>query len=210
MTILEQISTDVYDGELDDVVSHIKQALAEGITPKDVLDNGLLDGMDKVGEDFKNGELFVPEVLLSAKTMDAGMIEIKPLLNDEDVTSKGVVVMATVKGDLHDIGKKLVCMMLEGAGFTVHDLGVDVPPEAIVDAVKEYQPDIVGMSAMLTTTLLATQDSVELLRKDATTHDVKIMIGGAPANPDMATEMGANYSPDASAAVELAVALLDQ
>lgn len=208
MDILEMIANDVVEGEMDEVADHVQEALDAGIEPKSVLDDGMLKGMNTVSELFKEGEMFVPEVLMSAKTMDEGMEILKPLLKEGDVTKAGVIVMATVKGDLHDIGKKLVCMMLEGAGFEVHDLGVDVTPEEICDAVKDKNPDIVGMSAMLTTTMLSMQDTVALLKQDAETQNVKIMIGGAPANPDAATEMGANYSPDASAAVDLAVSLI--
>jgi 5-methyltetrahydrofolate--homocysteine methyltransferase len=208
MDILELIANDVVEGEMDEIADHVQEALDAGMAPKEVLDNGMLKGMNIVGEQFKEGEMFVPEVLMSAKTMDEGMEILKPLLKEGDVTKAGVIVMATVKGDLHDIGKKLVCMMLEGAGFEIHDLGVDVTPEAIRDAVKDKNPDIVGMSAMLTTTMLSMQDTVALLKQDATTQNVKIMIGGAPANPDVATEMGANYSADASAAVDLAVSLV--
>jgi 5-methyltetrahydrofolate--homocysteine methyltransferase len=193
---------------MDEIADHVQEALDAGMAPKEVLDNGMLKGMNIVGEQFKEGEMFVPEVLMSAKTMDEGMEILKPLLKEGDVTKAGVIVMATVKGDLHDIGKKLVCMMLEGAGFEIHDLGVDVTPEEIRDAVKDKNPDIVGMSAMLTTTMLSMQDTVALLKQDAATQNVKIMIGGAPANPDVATEMGANYSADASAAVDLAVSLV--
>jgi len=208
MDILELIANDVVDGEMDEIAEHVQKALDDGVAPKSVLDDGMLKGMNIVGEQFKEGEMFVPEVLMSAKTMDEGMEVLKPHLQEGDVTKAGVIVMATVKGDLHDIGKKLVCMMLEGAGFEIHDLGVDVTPEAIRDAVKEKNPDIVGMSAMLTTTMLSMQDTVALLKQDNVTQNVKIMIGGAPANPDVATEMGANYSADASAAVDLAVSLI--
>lgn len=208
MDILEMIANDVLEGEMDEIADHVQEALDAGIEAKDVLDNGMLKGMNEVGELFKEGEMFVPEVLMSAKTMDEGMELIKPLLKEGDVKKAGVIVMATVKGDLHDIGKKLVCMMLEGAGFEVYDLGVDVTPEAISEAVKEKKPDIVGMSAMLTTTMLSMQDTCAMLRQDGETKDTKIMIGGAPANPDVALEMGANYSADASAAVDLAVSLM--
>ncbi len=208
MNILEIIANDILDGEMDEIADHVQEALDAGIAPKTILDDGMLKGMNTVGDLFKEGEMFVPEVLMSAKTMDEGMEILKPLLKEGDATKAGVVVMATVKGDLHDIGKKLVCMMLEGAGFEIHDLGVDVTPEEIRDAVKDKNPDIVGMSAMLTTTMLSMQDTVALLKQDEGTKDVKIMIGGAPANPDVATEMGANYSADASAAVDLAVSLV--
>ena len=208
MDIIEIIANDVVEGEMDEIADHVQQALDDGMEAKNVLDDGMLKGMNTVGELFKEGEMFVPEVLMSAKTMDMGMEILKPLLKEGDVTKAGVIVMATVKGDLHDIGKKLVCMMLEGAGFEVLDLGVDVTPEAIRDAVKDKNPDIVGMSAMLTTTMLSMQDTVALLKQDNETQNVKIMIGGAPANPDVATEMGANYSADASAAVDLAVSLV--
>ena len=135
MDILETIANDVVEGEMDEITEHVQEALDSGLEAKTVLDEGMLKGMNTVGELFKEGEMFVPEVLMSAKTMDEGMQLIKPLLKEGDVTKAGVIVMATVKGDLHDIGKKLVCMMLEGAGFEVYDLGVDVTPEAITEAV---------------------------------------------------------------------------
>jgi len=165
-------------------------------------------GMNVVGEKFKNGEMFVPEVLIASKAMNSGMEIIKPLLKEGDVTSKGKAVFATVKGDLHDIGKKLVCMMMESSGYEVVDLGVDASPEKIVEAVKEHDADIVGMSAMLTTTMLAMKQTVEALKENGLYGDVKVMIGGAPVTVNYAEEIGANYSPDSTEAVELANTLM--
>jgi len=208
MEILNKISEYVVDGEIGEIMDAVQEALDGGVAAKDVLNEGLLVGMSKVGDLFKEGEMFVPEVLISAKTMETGMSLIKPLLVSGDIEIKGKILMATVKGDLHDIGKKLVCMMLEGAGFEIKDLGVDVSPEAICEGVKEYQPDLVGMSAMLTTTMLSMKDTVEALKANGLYNGVKVMIGGAPVNEGYGEEIGAKYSADATGAVDLAKALV--
>ena len=202
MEELKNIFQCVVDGELDEIEELIDAALEAGCTPKQILDDGLLAGMAEVGEQFKVGDMFVPEVLIAAKTMDAGMIKIKPMLLDGDMKQVGTIILATVKGDLHDIGKKLVGMMLEGAGFKVVDLGVDVTPEAICEAIKEQQPDIIGMSAMLTTTRLEMKATAEAMKAGGL--DAKIMVGGAPVDQNFADTFGANYSTNASTAVELA------
>lgn len=208
MEVLKSIFDCVVDGEIEEIEELIDAALAAGCTAKQILDDGLLAGMGEVGEQFKVGDMFVPEVLISAKTMDAGMTKIKPLLNDGDVASIGTIVLATVKGDLHDIGKKLVGMMLEGAGFKVIDIGVDAAPEAICAAIKEYQPDLVGMSAMLTTTRLSMQETAEMMRAQGL--DTKIMVGGAPVDQKFADTFGGNYSTNASTAVDLAMELMKE
>ena len=202
MEELKNIFQCVVDGELDEIEELIDAALEAGCTAKQILDDGLLAGMAEVGEQFKVGDMFVPEVLIAAKTMDAGMIKIKPMLRDGDMKQVGTIILATVKGDLHDIGKKLVGMMLEGAGFKVVDLGVDVTPEAICEAIKEQQPDIIGMSAMLTTTRLEMKATAEAMKAGGL--DAKIMVGGAPVDQNFADTFGANYSTNASTAVELA------
>ena len=202
MEELKNIFQCVVDGELDEIEELIDAALEAGCTAKQILDDGLLAGMAEVGEQFKVGDMFVPEVLIAAKTMDAGMIKIKPMLLDGDMKQVGTIILATVKGDLHDIGKKLVGMMLEGAGFKVVDLGVDVTPEAICEAIKEQQPDIIGMSAMLTTTRLEMKATAEAMKAGGL--DAKIMVGGAPVDQNFADTFGANYSTNASTAVELA------
>ena len=202
MEELKNIFQCVVDGELDEIEELIDAALEAGCTAKQILDDGLLAGMAEVGEQFKVGDMFVPEVLIAAKTMDAGMVKIKPMLLDGDMKQVGTIILATVKGDLHDIGKKLVGMMLEGAGFKVVDLGVDVTPEAICEAIKEQQPDIIGMSAMLTTTRLEMKATAEAMKAGGL--DAKIMVGGAPVDQNFADTFGANYSTNASTAVELA------
>jgi len=202
MEELKNIFQCVVDGELDEIEELIDAALEAGCTAKQILDDGLLAGMAEVGEQFKVGDMFVPEVLIAAKTMDAGMVKIKPMLLDGDMKQVGTIILATVKGDLHDIGKNLVGMMLEGAGFKVVDLGVDVTPEAICAAIKEQQPDIIGMSAMLTTTRLEMKATAEAMKAGGL--DAKIMVGGAPVDQNFADTFGANYSTNASTAVELA------
>ena len=202
MEELKNIFQCVVDGELDEIEELIDAALEAGCTAKQILDDGLLAGMAEVGEQFKVGDMFVPEVLIAAKTMDAGMIKIKPMLLEGDMKQVGTIILATVKGDLHDIGKKLVGMMLEGAGFKVVDLGVDVTPEAICEAIKEQQPDIIGMSAMLTTTRLSMKETAEAMQAGGL--NAKIMVGGAPVDQNFADTFGANYSTNASTAVDLA------
>lgn len=207
--LFEQISECVVEGQTKKVVSLVEQAISEGIAPKDIINEGLLAGMNEVGILFKEGELFVPEVLVSSKAMNAGMELLKPLLKQGDITRRGKVLLATVKGDLHDIGKKLVGMMLESSGYEIVDLGVDVAPEQIVEAAKEQEPDIVGMSAMLTTTMMAMKDTVENFKESGLYDRIKIMVGGAPVSAKFAEEIGVNYAGDASAAVELANKLME-
>jgi 5-methyltetrahydrofolate--homocysteine methyltransferase len=180
------------------------KALADGVKPKQILDDGLLIGMAVVGERFKRSEMFVPEVLMAAKAMTEGLNIIKPLLAGEDAKGKGTVVLGTVKGDLHDIGKRIVAMMFEGAGFDVIDLGYDVAPEAFVSKVKETNACIVGMSAMLTTTMMQMKITVDALKEAGLYDKVGVMVGGAPLTVEYAEGIGAKYSPDAQVAVEVA------
>jgi len=206
--ILSQIADAVEDGEIEEAAELTQDALNDGETPHDILNEGLLSGMAEVGKYFKAGEMFVPEVLQSAQALDAGMQLLKPLLNASDLSNKGRIVFCTVKGDLHDIGKKLCIMLLEGAGYEVIDIGVDVPKEEIVDAVKKESPDILAMSAMLTTTMGAMDEAVDALKAAGLT-DVKVMIGGAPLSAEYATNLAVNYSEDAVASVDLADALMN-
>ncbi|SKC39615.1 corrinoid protein [Maledivibacter halophilus] len=209
MSILyEQMAESIENGMVSKVKELTQKALDEGCEPKEIISNGLLPGMNEVGILFKEGELFVPEVLVAAKAMSAGMELIKPLLKDGEVQSAGKCLFATVKGDLHDIGKKLVSMLMEGAGYEIIDLGVDIDPESIVEEVKKHKPDLVGMSAMLTTTMVAMKDTVEALKENGLYEKVKVMIGGAPVTGKYADEIGAYYSEDASAAVDLANQLI--
>lgn len=205
--ILNQIAEELRKGQVNKVKELTQQALDQGLGVKEIMNDGLLKGMAVVGDLFRDGEMFVPEVLMASKAMNTGMELIKPLLKEGDMETKGVCVFATVKGDLHDIGKKLVMMMMESAGYFVVDLGIDVAPEKIVKAVKDNNADIVGMSAMLTTTMMVMKETTKQL-KEAGLDNVKIMVGGAPITDKFAQEMGAYYSPDASSAIELANSLI--
>jgi 5-methyltetrahydrofolate--homocysteine methyltransferase len=203
--MLEKIAADLYEGEDDSVAELVQQALDQGLAPNQVLQGGLIAGMDQVGKDFKAGDLFVPEVLIAARAMHAGMDVLRPLLAETDSISAGKYLIGTVKGDLHDIGKNLVRMMLEGAGFETIDLGTDVEPQTFVDAVREHQPVLVGMSALLTTTMVQMKATVEALEEAGLRDSVKIMVGGAPVTDAFAGQIGADaYAPDAASAVDRA------
>lgn len=203
--ILQQIASNLYNGEQEPVAQLVQQGLDQGMTPAELLNGGLIAGMDEVGKDFKAGELFVPEVLIAARAMQAGMNILRPLLAESDVPTAGKYVIGTVRGDLHDIGKNLVRMMLEGAGFETIDLGTDVAPEDFVTAVREHQPQLLGMSALLTTTMVNMKSTVEALEEAGLRDAVKIMVGGAPVTVAFAQEIGADaYAPDAASAVDTA------
>ncbi|MDR1247389.1 MAG: corrinoid protein [Clostridiales Family XIII bacterium] len=208
MAILEEISEMVQKGKAKDVVALVNQALEQGLLAQEILDKGLLKGMSELGVRFKNNEVFVPEVLIAARALNQGSAVLKSKLVEEGAKTVGTVVLATVAGDLHDIGKNLVRMMMEGVGLTVVDLGVDVPDDKIVEAVKEHNPDIVALSALLTTTM-AQQDSVIKALQTAGLRDkVKVMVGGAPITQSFCDKIGADaYTPDASSAAELAKSL---
>jgi 5-methyltetrahydrofolate--homocysteine methyltransferase len=207
--LLEQISTAVIEGDLDEIQDLTDDALNEGLSAGEILDKGLLPGMDYVGVEFKAGNMFVPEVLRSAKTMQISMGMLKPLLAESGAQMVGKVLLGTVKGDLHDIGKNLVGMMCEGAGFEVKDIGKDVSPETFVEAVKEYEPDIVGMSALLTTTMRAMESTIKVLEEAGVRDKVRIMIGGAPVTQAFAEQIGADgYASNAASASDLAKKLM--
>lgn len=209
MQYLQQINESVKSGNVKGVQNGIKEALADQAEPKVILEAGLLSAMEEIGIKFKNNEVFVPEVLIAARAMNAGMELLKPSLIETGVESRGKVVLGTVKGDLHDIGKNLVRMMFEGAGLTVHDLGVDVSAEAFVEAVDKYQPQILGMSALLTTTMGEMRAVIEALEKAGLRDRVKIMVGGAPVTSSFADEIGADlYGADAAEAADLAKSLV--
>jgi 5-methyltetrahydrofolate--homocysteine methyltransferase len=193
----------LYEGKHKEVQALTEQALAEGLPVDDVLEDGLIAGMRVVGEDFKHNRIFVPEVLLAARAMKAGMSVLRPLLTArKDAGSQGTVVMGTVKGDLHDIGKNLVGMMAEGAGFTIVDLGTDTSADEFVRAIVDNDAAIVGMSALLTTTMIYMKTVVETVR--AKGLDVKIAVGGAPVTQQFCNDIGADgYAADAASAVEL-------
>ena len=176
----------------------------------EILSEGLIAGMDVVGRKFKANEMYIPEVLIAARAMHAAMDILKPLLAETGVKSKGIAIIGTVQGDLHDIGKNLVAMMLEGAGFSVVDVGVDIPAEKYVEAAKENKAQIVGLSALLTTTMPSMKEIIEALRKDPDTKDVKVIIGGAPVTQEYADSIGADgYAADASSAVDISEKLLN-
>jgi 5-methyltetrahydrofolate--homocysteine methyltransferase len=203
--ILQEIASNLYDGEDEKVAELVQDALDQEMGPGEILAGGLIAGMDEVGKDFKAGDLFVPEVLIAARAMHAGMGVLRPLLAESDIPSAGKYLIGTVEGDLHDIGKNLVRMMLEGAGFEAIDLGTDVKPDGFVEAVREHQPQIVGMSALLTTTMVNMKTTIEALEEAGLRESVKIMVGGAPVTAAFAEEIGADgYAPDAASAVDVA------
>lgn len=203
MLDLNEISEALQRGDAGKVEELVRLALAEKLSPKEILENSLIKGMNIIGVKFKNNEVYVPEVLIAARAMHAGMDVLKPKLVETGVKNIGKVVIGTVKGDLHDIGKNLVKMMLEGAGFEVIDLGVDVSADKFVSAVKEYKPNILGMSALLTTTMVNMVDVIKSLQLSDLREKVKVMIGGAPITQNYAEQIGADgYSPDAASAAE--------
>jgi 5-methyltetrahydrofolate--homocysteine methyltransferase len=203
--ILQEIASNLYSGANVAVAELVQKALDQGMDPQEILAGGLIAGMDEVGRDFKAGELFVPEVLIAARAMHAGMDVLRPLLAESDVPSAGRFLIGTVEGDLHDIGKNLVRMMIEGAGFETIDLGTDVKPGAFVDAVRQHQPRIVGMSALLTTTMVNMRTTIDALEEAGLRDSIKVMVGGAPVTDAFAREIGADaYAPDAATAVEVA------
>jgi 5-methyltetrahydrofolate--homocysteine methyltransferase len=203
--ILQQISSSLYDGDDQAVGELVQKALDQGLSPSSILQGGLIAGMDVVGRDFKAGELFVPEVLVAARAMHAGMNVLRPLLAESEAPSAGKYLIGTVKGDLHDIGKNLVKMMLEGAGFEIIDLGTDVDPQAFVAGVRDHRPSVVGMSALLTTTMVQMKSTIEALEEAGLRDSVKIMVGGAPVTDGFAKQIGADaFAPDAATAVDVA------
>ena len=206
--VLQELYQSVLEGQRDVVQEKVEQALSSGENPADVL-NAMVTAMGEVGRLFEEGEYFVPEMLIAARAMKTGMDILKPQLVDADIQPAGTIIAGTVKGDLHDIGKNLVCMMLEGAGFHVIDLGTDVPAETFISAVKEHQPDFVAMSALLTTTMPNMQTTIEAMKEAGVRDQVKVMIGGAPITDAYAEKIGADgYAADASRAVKLAKSLL--
>jgi len=203
--ILSDISTLVIEGNFEDMPDKTNAAVEEGLSAEEVLNNGLMPGMDHVGVEFKAGNMFVPEVLRSAKAMQAAMSIIRPMLVETGTETKGTILLGTVAGDLHDIGKNLVGMMCEGAGFEIIDLGKDVEPETFVEAVKEHKPKILGMSALLTTTMRAMERTIKALDEAGVRDTVKIMIGGAPVTQSFADDIGADgYAPNAASASDMA------
>jgi len=207
--LLELMMDDLYDGYAEEVVAEVEEALARDMTPYDVLTQGLVAGMEIVGNDFRDGVLFVPEVLMAAKAMKAGMVILRPLLAETGAPKLGSMVIGTVKGDIHDIGKNLVAMMLEGAGFEVINLGINCDVDMFMAALEEHQPDIVGMSALLTTTMPYMRVVIDALKEANIRQNYIVMVGGAPLNEAFAEDIGADaYCRDAAVAVETAKKLV--
>jgi corrinoid protein of di/trimethylamine methyltransferase len=203
--LYELMGEDLYDGYAEEVVEEVEEALSRGMTPYDVLTDGLVAGMDIVGEDFRDGILFVPEVLMAAKAMKAGMAILRPLLAETGAPQVGKLVIGTVKGDIHDIGKNLVGMMMEGAGFEVIDLGINNSVEDYLAAIRENKPDILGMSALLTTTMPYMKVVIQSLKDEGIRQDIIVLVGGAPLNDAFAEDIEADaYCRDAAVAVETA------
>lgn len=198
----------IYSGDFEKAVEITQNALDTGVTAKSVLNDGLIKGMEKVGADFKSGELFLPEVLLAARAMKAAMGILKPQLANSGVEPIGKVILGTVAGDIHDIGKNLVGMMLEGSGFEVIDIGCDVPPEKFIETIQKEDIQVIGMSAMLTTTMMMMKETIQKMKERDLYPKVKVMVGGAPVTPEFAQDIGAFYSSDAAEAVDLAKKLI--
>jgi 5-methyltetrahydrofolate--homocysteine methyltransferase len=207
--IYERISTAIMEGDSETIGSLVQKGLDQGLAAKDILDNGMVVGMTEVGVRFRAGDMFVPEVLMSADAMQAGLNVLRPHLVASGVKLIGKIVMGTVKGDLHDIGKNLVNMMCEGAGFEIIDIGFNADPEKFIDAIKEHQPDVVGMSAMLTTTMRAMAHTIKAIEEAGLRDKVKIMVGGAPVDAAFAERIGADgYGSNAPAGSDLAKKLV--
>jgi len=208
MDNLISIANSLYEGDYAAVTDLVQKSVDLGLPPANILQEGLIAGMDRVGRDFKEGILFVPEVLIAARAMHAGMDILRPLLAKSGVKSAGKCVIGSVQGDLHDIGKNLVKMMLEGAGYETIDLGTDVKPEAFVEAVREHKPKLVGLSALLTTTMVNMKTIIGALQEAGLRSSVKIIVGGAPVTESFARDCGADgYASNAASAVEVARAL---
>jgi 5-methyltetrahydrofolate--homocysteine methyltransferase len=208
--ILKPINNGILEGKKDIVSQGVQDAIEAEVPPDVILNKGLIPPMAEVGRLYEEGEYFVPEMLISARAMQAGMSILKPLLIEADVKPAGIIVIGTVQGDLHDIGKNLVSMMMEGAGFEVIDLGTDIPTDMFIDAILENKADIVALSALLTTTMPQQQAVIEKIKETDLRKNVKVIIGGAPVTENYANEICADgYAPDASAAANLAKNLMN-
>lgn len=205
MSILNEISEYLQKGRAKNVKALVQQALEEGVNPKDILNEGLLSGMTVIGGKFKRNEVFVPEVLVAARALNAGLSILEPKLIEVGNEPIGKAIVGTVQGDLHDIGKNLVVMMLKGAGFDVVDIGIDVAPETFFQKAEEENADIICMSALLTTTMGKMKENIDLLKEKNVRDKYIVMVGGAPVNEEFAEEIGADYyTPDAATAAEVA------
>jgi 5-methyltetrahydrofolate--homocysteine methyltransferase len=209
MADLQKIADGVIKGQAEEVAKLVQQALDEKMPPQQILNEGLIGGMNFIGKRFKNNEVYVPEVLIAARAMHRGMTVLKPILVASGVQPIAKIAVGTVKGDLHDIGKNLVIMMLQGAGFETEDLGIDLPPEKFIEAAKQGN-QIIGLSALLTTTMPAMKKVIDVFKETGIRDKVKIMVGGAPVTQEYADEIGADgYAPDAASAVDKAKELLN-
>ncbi|MEL7564169.1 MAG: corrinoid protein [Dehalobacterium sp.] len=201
MTLFEELKHTIVTGNADLAKEYTEKAIQEGCSVSDILNLGLIAGMNEIGAKFKNNQIYVPDVLVAARAMHFGMAVIKPLLAESGIKEKGILVIGTVKGDLHDIGKNLVGMMMEGAGYKVIDLGIDVPVEKFIEAVNIHKPQFVGLSALLTTTLSEMKKVIDILREK--NEKVKVIVGGAPVSQEFADQIGADaYAPDAASCVD--------
>ena len=206
MSVLTEMSEMLQKGKTKEVAALVQKALDEGISPKKVLDDGLMAGMNIIGERFKNNDIFIPEVLIAARAMAAGTDILRPLLSGGDDDHKGTIIIGTIKDDLHDIGKNIVGMMMEGKGLTVVDLGNNVQPAKFIEAAIEHKADIIGVSAMLTTTMMHMKDVVTALNDSELADKVKVMVGGAPLTQAFCDQIGAHfYAQDATAAADQAI-----
>ncbi len=207
---LQNIFDSILSGKKAETLSYIQAALDAGIPLDQIINDGMIAAMGEVGRRFEMRDYFIPEMLVAARAMQAGMNAVKPYLADSNIKSSGKVVVGTVNGDLHDIGKNLVSVMLEGAGFTIVDLGTDVSPDKFIQAINEHQPDILALSALLTTTMLNLGVVIENLKQAGVRERVKVLVGGAPVTETFAAHIGADgYAPDASRAVNVAKALVE-
>ncbi len=205
MSLLSEMSEMLQKGKAKETAALVQKAVDEGMAPNDILDNGLMVGMNVIGERFKNNDIFIPEVLIAARAMAAGTDILRPLLAGDQSEHKGTIVIGTIKDDLHDIGKNIVGMMMEGQGLTVVNLGNNVPPAKFIEAAKEHNADMIGVSAMLTTTMMHMKDVVNLLKESELAGKVKVMVGGAPLTQVFCDQIGADYyAQDASIAAEQA------
>lgn len=211
MSDLQAITKTLITGDVKKLQELVQEALNAGVPANDILQKGLIDGMDIVGEKMQSGDMFIPEVLMAARAMSFSVEILKPLLAEGEATSAGKMIIGTVKGDLHDIGKNLVVMMIESAGYEVIDLGVDVEPDMFVKAIKENKPSLVGLSALLTTTMPMMRKSIESIEESGLRDSLKIIVGGAPVSQSFADEIGANgYAADAGSAAKLAKTLINE
>lgn len=211
MAKLDTITETLISGDGEMLQQLVKEAIDSGISASSILNDALIAGMDIVGEKMESGDMFIPEVLMAAQAMSESVVILKPLLSEGQSSTVGKVIIGTVKGDLHDIGKNLVKMMLESAGFETIDLGVDISPEDFVKAIIANKPDIVGLSALLTTTMPMMKRSIQTIEESGLRKNLKIIVGGAPVNQAFADEIGADgYAPDAGAASKLAKSLLQK